>query len=524
MLAIVEILGLLASAIIAWNALLTPAGKAKVGNIITNFYTGAISVAAPVLAAFVGLLGPTVEAWIAAFQEYGGAIATSVETPVAAVARAAYTTADANLAAGGESTASNATQQAADAFALAFGFGISSAVVTAAFEAAFPEKLNTLNGAGPMLAQMAGFSEVAAQVLGPLYKNAFGRSLEYKYAAQFTPNLPTPREAAEWLARGIITADQFPAIYGAGGLKSEYSADVTEAAFRPVSPFILARAAETGALSDTDLIDVLTFGGYRAVDQTRLIAAFNAAALTPYLAGLVSAIVTAAERGTISITDLPTDLQNAGVIAPAIPLIVQTVSYRRLEQLAELYRKSISEGYQYGTISDADYVTDLEAIGIGAADAEAHYAIDSIKKNGKTAAAALRAAASLEVKQQRAATQAAIAQYRNGTYDEAELTAALLAIGIDPGIAGYSVTIQSAKRAGNVVYVYGLSLPRDQAVALRENVAALAKQVTAGLVGYTAAASTLAGFGIPTENANALLATWTATKTPAADVGTKEPL
>ena len=514
----------LISALAIGVAIFKPGAALHFVNALTNWIQGAIQGALPILASVETSLAPVVAAFVAAFNTYGPTISGSVSGAIEGVVAGQIAIATANLVATGKSTPDNAVSNASAAMTAAFGFGVGSAAVTAAFEAAFPEKLNTLNGVGPMLAQMAGFSEVSAEIRNPLYRAAFGKSAEYHFNSLFSPNLPSGEVAAQWLARGVLTPEQFNTLFSYSGINPDYQTALTNGSYRPVSPFILARAVDTGALTDADLQDVLTFGGYRPIDATRLITAFDAAALAPYLSGLVSAIVTAAERGTISIADLPTDLQNAGVIAPAIPLIVQTVSYRRLEQLAELYRKSISEGYQYGTITDADYVTDLEAIGIGEADAEAHYAIDSIKKLGKAAATATRAAASLVVKQQRAAMQAAIAQYRNGTYDEAELSAALLLTGIDPGIAGYSVTIQSAKRAGNVVYVYGLTLPRDQAVQLRENVAALEKQVTAQLVGYTAALQTLEGLGIPTANATSLLAAWTATITPAADVGVKEPL
>ena len=133
-----------------------------------------------------------------------------VRAAVAPLAATLVQTSSDNLIAGGASTPDNAIKQAADAFAAAFGFGISSAVVTAAFEAVFPEKLNTLNGAGPMLAQMAGFKEVAQQVLEPLYANAFGRSLEYKYRSIFKPELPDESDAVTWHARRLLTDDAAP--------------------------------------------------------------------------------------------------------------------------------------------------------------------------------------------------------------------------------------------------------------------------------------------------------------------------
>ena len=121
-----------------------------------------------------------------------------------------------------ESTADNAVAQAGQAISDAFALGMSSAAVTAAFEALLPERLNTLNGIGPMLATMAGFEDVSAAIREPLYRAAFGKSAEYKFNAQFTPNLPDAHTAAQWLARGIITVAQYNVLFVASGVKPAY--------------------------------------------------------------------------------------------------------------------------------------------------------------------------------------------------------------------------------------------------------------------------------------------------------------
>ena len=55
-------------------------------------------------------------------------------------------------------------------------------------------------------------------------------------------------------------------------------------------------------------------------------------------------------------------------------------------------------------------------------------------------------------------------------------------------------------------------------------VSALGKQVTAQLVTPADALTILADLNVPPGNANALVAGWSATHTPAADVGTLQPL
>jgi hypothetical protein len=469
-------------------------------------------------------LGPIAAAFLAAWQTNGGSLAGAIETPIAAAAAAAFNTSSSNLLNQGTSEPTNAIARAAAAFSEAFGFGISSAAVTALFEMLVPEKLNVLNGIGPMLASMAGFEEISANVRDPLYRNAFGRSLEYYFRSQFKPDLPDESDAVLWHARGLLSDTQLETIFGYSGLKAEYEPAFVASAYRAVQPFLLARAAENGSITPAQLNTLLTFAGYRPGDIEILNQVFAAMALLPYQQQYLVAAVRAAELGTITPAELGDDMTEIGLNQDQQAIVQLTVATRKLEQLAELYRKSISEAYAYGTLTDAQYVPALEAIGIASADAQAHYAVDSTKKLGKAALAAQRAALKLANQRNKSAENAAIAGFRNGTLDAAELAAALELAGMDPLVAGYVVAIQSAKLAGNLTFVYGVTLPRDKAVLLRQKVGALGNQVKAQLVTPADALTELAALNIPDANAKALVAGWAATHTSSSDVGVKLPI
>lgn len=505
------------------DILFDPRGAQRVGNFLANIVSGASKVAKPLLTALQPELQGVVAAFVSAFQDVGPELSTTVAGPIGALAASNYSEAEANLAAGGASTPDNAVSQAGAAFKQAFGFGMSAAATAAAFESVFPEKLNVLNGAAPAIGGMAGFREVTSEVLGPLYRNAFGRSLEYKYRSQFKPEYPDEDDAITWHARRLLTDAQLETIFGVSGLKQEYEAPYVASAYRPVPPFLMVRAAEAGAIPQATLTKMLQFAGFRDQDITALETAYAYLAVLPYINQFVTAAVRSTELGVMTPAELGTELTEANLTQDQQNWIQRTVATRKLEQLAELYRKSISESYKYGTITDAQYVPSLEAIGIGQADAEAHYAIDSIAKQGKAAAAALKAEQRLLTQQMRAAGKAAIAGYRAGTYDAAALEAALLAAGYDPAVAGYAVAYETFKQEGNQIYIYGVTLPRAQAVLLREQVGALGVQVKAQLVTPAAALAALAGYGVPSANAQALVAEWAATHTPASDVGVLEP-
>jgi len=95
---------------------------------------------------------------------------------------------------------------------------------------------------------------------------------------------------------------------------------------------------------------------------------------------------------------------------------------------------------------------------------------------------------------------------------EAALLAELIAVGLDPQLAGIAVSIAQLKRTGPTVFLYGVTLPRAQAAILREQVAALEAQVKKELVTDAAAKKALLGYGIPAADAEALLSLWAAEK------------
>lgn len=221
--------------LLIWS-LFTKSGRDSWGWFFNHIVGGAVGQVKPLL----DELAPTV-AQIAgqlrdALNSHGGGIVSTIGGDFQSVARTALETQRGALASLGESTPDNAIDAAAEAFAVAFGAGLTSAGVAALFEAVFPEKLNTLNGVAPMLAKMAGFDEVAAEVIGPLYSAAFGKSLEYKYRSQFKPEYAKEPDAVRWHARRLLSDADLAEVFGVSGLKAKYETPFIASAYNPVSP------------------------------------------------------------------------------------------------------------------------------------------------------------------------------------------------------------------------------------------------------------------------------------------------
>jgi hypothetical protein len=509
--------------LLAWS-LFTPSGRDAWGWFFNNFVAAAIKQAVPL----VDELAPTLEVIIKGFihniRTFGPTFNGLIAPEIGKLAANNIADATAGLTIGGESTPDNAVDQAAIAFQQAYGFGMSSAAITAAFEALFPEKLNVLNAAGPAFFEMAGFKEVTSRALDPLYEYGFGTALKYHYKSLFKPDFASDADAVKWHSRRLMDEDQLREVFKYSGLKAKYEDAYVRSAYRPVPPFLLARAAEAGAIRDTELTETLEFAGFRDLDIVRLKIAYTALALQPFEHAYLNAAKRSVEIGENTPLHLQNVMNSINLNAEMQNLVQLEVAERKAQELTTLYKKSVSEAYRYGQVTDANYVSSLEAIGIDPAEAEAYYAIDSIAKQGRALILEQTAAARLAQRQQAAAVAAAIEQFRIGAIDEAALEAAMLAVGVDPAIASFAVVVQSARRTGPLVFVYGVELSRGAALQLREKVAALAKQTTAQLITYDQALAELAALGIPSADALALAASWRATTTAPARVGVREPI
>lgn len=375
-----------------------------------------------------------------------------------------------------------------------------------------------------LLAQFAGFAEILAGWIGVEISEKVAKPHRYAMAAQARSTQYDARTAAMLEARGLIPAGSSAQYMIWAGYADALQGPLLAAAYRPVQPRMFATLLQDEPFPSATVASALAFAGLRPADQAFLLAQLELASSKNVRQQFLMASVRAAELGTITAQELTSDMNLLNYSQDAQSWVQLTVATRRLEQLAELYRKSVSEAYKYGLITDAQYVPALENIGISYADAEAHYAIDSIAKQGKALLAAERAAARLLTQQERAAQRAAIEGFRNGSLNAVELAAALAATGQDPTVTGLVVAYEEARQGGAVAFIYGVLLPRTQAVLLREQVTAIGTQVKAQLVTPDDALTQLATWNIPAANAEALVADWAAVHTTAADVGVRLPI
>lgn len=485
-------------------------GADLVGTLATNLVKGAIKALAPLLADVAGELEPLIKVVVNALQTYGPGIAADVKAPVAALARGAFSATTTRLEGFGQSTPDNAANVAAAALDEAFAFGISSAAVTAAFEAALPEKLNTLNAIGPALAQMAGYEEVVKAIREPLYDAAFGKSAQYHYRSIFKPELPDEADAVTWHSRRLLDDTQLRTLFGFSGLKPEYEAPFVASAYRAISPFMLAAGFQDEDVDQNLIRDSAQFMGLRDQDVELIIRAVETRSLSNVRNSYVQEAMTAYGQGVIDDAELNSAFDDANWGQQARSLAFKRALLLRRTNLARDAESFIVPEIANGLIADVDGINQMEAAGVQpwkaemqATKADARAAITQRKKmlsEQQRAAAARR----------RNLTRAAVAEFQRGVIDNAGLTAALLLIPLDPLEAGSIVAVQDATRQGKLKFLYGKLLTPEQAATLHIQVEAIGDQYKKQLTQAGAAEGQLAGLGVDAKDIQALMAKWAA--------------
>lgn len=406
---------------------------------------GGLKVSLPILGAAAPLLQPIADEFSKVIRTTGGPLRALLFAPFGFLAKEAVELTQAPLIAAGESTPDNAIDRAAAAFAGAFANGASSAAVAALFEAVFPEQLNVLNGLAPLLGKMAGFDEVAGEIMRPLYSNAFGKSLDYHFRSVFKAELPSEQNAVAWHARRLLTDAQLRRIFAFSGLKDEYEAPFIESAFRPLSPFILGRLADDTGFDETKTRDALADAGFSATGIELAIEGFHKSSVKSHRASAVSAAVSNFETGIAGEAELNVALADLGLTEEARDLVLEQALRKRLNTLTLDYKRAWDNRLEAGVIGMDEYRLVIAGLGFVEPMATALIGIEQAKLDAQIAKEE-RAEIKSEIrKAQAVATTAAMTLFKKGDIDAVELTGVLLVIGLDPILVAADVALAEAR-------------------------------------------------------------------------------
>src|SRR5579885_1107327 len=392
-------------------------------------------------------LKKAVDAVLSGVNTYGPPIREGLKPAFEGIAREAFTAVSGSLMARGHIPPEKWTANAADAMADAFGFGLSSFGVTAAFEALTPEKLNTLNGVGPMLSELAGFDEVAKAALGPLFDAAIARPATYDMNNKMRPNLPAAQLVGMLYSRRLIDHKTAKQLMAYAGYQDAHIDKMLDGAFRPTSPFVLSRLADGPDWDPNPMRELLRFAGYRDRDIDLLIKAFEAQALRSLRQQYLTAAMASYEAGFSSDSDLQAVLDNLKFNAAAQDLIKKIAGLKKSDKVFKDHVEAETNAAKNDVIPVEQMRINLGKLGLDLAVLDG--LTDQVNShNAATEASAQRREVETLIRHERQLyIQDWLLALQKGDVNEVEFTAGMLAIGLPvPVVAEYLVLGELRKK------------------------------------------------------------------------------
>lgn len=448
-------------------------------------------------------------------KQFGAPIKEALEAEFADLARAAITKVTGNLEKHRDLKPSDFATVAGDAMADAFGFGLASFATSAAFEMLIPEKLNSLNGVGPMLATLAGFEEVTKNAIGATLRVGIGTPATYDAQSKFRPYLPGAAAALTLSARRKLLDADMNALLDFNGISPTYRAALNAGKYRPISPRALATLTLDQPFDRTQMQEILEDNSMSPDHVQFMLTQLEYNSTKNVRAQFIAEAERAYDKGVMGDREFAQILGDAGWSSAAIQLIKSKVLLQRRVTLGSEVEKQVIPLVANGNITPDQGLQQLEAAGVQ--DWYAQLVITLATTKAEIHAAKLEAAAErkLELSRQRNLTRAAVAEFQRGVIDEAGLAAALAAIGLDPTLVASVVAVQDATRTGRLRLIFGQLLLPEDAKVLSDRVAAIEGQFKKQLLTLDQARSQLQGLSVNGPELDALLARWAAALTAA---------
>lgn len=423
-----------------------------------------------------------------------------------------------NVQPGGETTEATAL------LTEALTFGVAAHWAALLGEKIVPGKHMGVTAIAALLAELAGFKEISQGLIDAEVEAAVATPHRYAMNAITRSHLPTAGQAAEMYSRRKITPAQLDQLMAYAGLNPNWVAPITSIAYRPMSPMMLAAGFANADIDMAKLQGALEYMGIRPEDLPLAEQAIVTRSLQQTRQALVHKAITAYGQGVVDDTELQQILTDSGYGKAASKLVMQDALLERRITLAREIESFIVPEVTQGLLTHAQGVQALEAAGIQPWQADLKATLADTRAALTQARKAAAAAHRLALERQRNLTRAAIAEYERGVLDDAGLTAALVALGLDPTLIATIVAVESAKRAGRLKLVYGQLLDPTAARILTESVAALETQFKKQLIDEATVRAQLAALKLDPLEIEALVARWAAARTAATKTGYQLPI
>ena len=398
-------------------------------------------------------------------------------------------------------------------------FGIGAHFAAVCGEALYPTKTLGFPQLAATLALFSGYDEIIKGVLGTEVSAAITTPHRYLINARARSIMPNAGAALTlWARRKLLTADR-DQLLAWNGVSQTYAPAEEAGAYRPVSSRAVATLTQDAPFPTAQMQAILEDNALAPADATFMLDLLQYNSTKTLRNSYVGAAETAYAKGVLGDDELESILQNVGWSTDAIALVKSKVAIQRREVLAAKVEAQVIPLVRNGLITPDEGSQQLEAAGLQQWYVDLEITLATTQATIHAAVKEAQAEAKLAIQRQREATKIAIAEFQRGVLNEATLTAALLAAGLDPVLVASTVAVQDATRTGRLRLIYGqLMLPADAKI-LTDRVAAIGAQVHSQLITLAQGEAQLAALGVDQPEINALVARWLASLQSASTVG-----
>jgi len=361
-----------------------------------------------------------------------------------------------------------------------------------------------------MIATAAGFEEISERWMGPFLDAVIRNRATQDANSKWPTKVPPGPQALALMARRKINDPAADRLMAYAGWDPDWRPALKAGAYRPVTPFVLASAFVDQPIERSTLLDILQDNAYSDSHANTMADAILYKSIANVRNSYLSALVSGYGKGVIADDELDAALTDFNFSDQAKLYVKQHVLILRREAIASKAQSEIVPLVANGGMTPEDGLQQLETAGLQPWMAQLEITLATTKA---VIAAAKREAAAerkAELAAQRNLTKAAVAEYQRGVLDDAGLTTALVALGLDASLVTSIVAVQDATRTGRLKLVYGQLLLPAAAQVLNAQVAAIAQQTKDQLITLDQAAAQLKGLNIPEEEVQALISRWAA--------------
>ncbi len=317
----------------------------------------------------------------------------------------------------------NVDQVAARALASAITAGTTAQLAGMGIELVHPIKTLGVQQAIGLLAEFAGFGEIAKPFFGATLRYAIGLPAEHRAAAHFRTGLPLSVLVRQLAAAGHVPPAKYRERLLLDGLPDPYPDAFLEHLYAEITPRALSAFVDGSEADRPWIAEKLRYAGLSPRDAERITKALELKATAPGRTRLVSELLSAHQAGQLEDADLEAGLAGAGLSRTHQAYYLRAAALQRRGKRLEEVAGELVAQYRGDVVGAETTKQLLRGLGMTEDEITVRLTVADLKRN-KAQVSAEERAIETEIRTLKAqALKAALVQVRAGFLDVARFLA-----------------------------------------------------------------------------------------------------